>query len=42
VPLGIGAQGPLWLINTRPEGQKPPEAGRGDWIWSVFYIRVGD
>ena len=25
VPLGIGQQGPLWLINTRAEGEKPGE-----------------
>ena len=27
VPLGIGQQGPLWLINTRAEGEKPGEDG---------------
>ena len=26
VPLGIGQQGPLWLMTTRAEGEKP---GRG-------------
>ena len=41
-PLGIGQQGPLWLINTRPPGEKAPENGRGDWVWSVFYIKVGE
>lgn len=40
--LGIGAQGPLLLINSRTAGEKPPETGHGDWVWSVFYIRVGD
>ena len=42
VPLGIGQQGPLWLINTRAEGEKPGEDGRGRWIWAVFYMRVGE
>jgi hypothetical protein len=41
VPLGLGQQGPLWLINTRAEGQKPGDDGRGRWVWAVFYMRVG-
>ncbi|MGH6825910.1 hypothetical protein [Methyloceanibacter sp.] len=42
VPLGIGQQGPLWLINTRAEGVKPGDDGRGRWVWAVFYMRVGE
>jgi len=42
VPLGIGQQGPLWLINTRGPGQMPGDDGRGRWVWAVFYMRVGD
>jgi hypothetical protein len=42
VPLGIGQQGPLWLINTRAEGEKPGDDGRGRWVWAVFYLRVGE
>jgi hypothetical protein len=42
VPLGIGQQGPLWLINTRAAGWKPGEDGRGRWVWAVFYMRVGE
>jgi hypothetical protein len=42
VPLGIGQQGPLWLINTRAEDEKPGEDGRGRWVYSVFYMRVGE
>ena len=41
-PLGIGQQGPIWLINTRATGQKPSPDHRGDWVWGVFYLRVGD
>jgi hypothetical protein len=41
-PLGIGQQGPLWLINTRAAGQKPDADGRGRWVWGVFYMRVGE
>jgi hypothetical protein len=39
-PLGIGQTGPLWLINTRAEGEKPDESGRKDWVWGVFYMKV--
>jgi hypothetical protein len=42
VPLGIGQQGPLWLINTRAVGQKPSEDHRGHWVWALFYMRVGE
>ena len=42
VPLGIGQQGPLWLINTRAEGEKPGEGGRGRWVYAVYYMRVGE
>jgi hypothetical protein len=42
VPLGIGQQGPLWLINTRGEGVKPGDDGRGRWVWGVFYMKVGE
>lgn len=41
-PLGLGGQGPLWAINTRAEGEKPREDHRGHWVWSIFYIHVGD
>jgi hypothetical protein len=42
VPLGIGQQGPLWLINTRAEGEKPGEDGRSRWVYAVYYMRVGE
>jgi hypothetical protein len=42
VPLGIGQQGPLWLINTRAEGVKPGDDGRGRWVWGLFYMKVGE
>ena len=42
VPLGIGQQGPLWLVHTRAEGEKPGEDGRGRWVYAVFYMRVGE
>jgi hypothetical protein len=42
VPLGIGQQGPLWLINTRSEGEKPSDDGQRRWVWGVFYMKVGE
>ena len=41
-PLDIGQQGPLWLLNTREEGEKPSEYARGHWVWAVMYLHVGD
>jgi hypothetical protein len=41
-PLGLGQQGPIWLINTRAPGETPNESHRGHWVWAVFYMRVGD
>ena len=41
-PLGLGQQGPIFAINTRAEGEKPSETHQGHWVWSVFYIHVGD
>jgi hypothetical protein len=41
-PLGIGQQGPLWLLNTRRQGEKASEDHRGHWVWAVFAIRVGN
>lgn len=41
-PLGLGQQGPIWLINTRAPGEEPNQSHRGHWVWAVFYMRVGD
>ena len=42
VPLGLGQQGPIWLINTRDAGFHPDDTHHGHWVWALFYIRVGD
>lgn len=42
VPLGLGQQGPLWLLNTRDEGSAPAEDGRGSHVWAVVYINIGE
>ena len=41
-PLGIGEQGPLWLLNTRAEGFKVGEDHRGSHVWAVVYMHVGE
>ena len=42
VPLGLGQQGPIWLLNTRPPDFKPNDEHHGHWVWAVFYMRIGD
>lgn len=41
-PLGIGQQGPLWVVNARAAGEKPSDDHRGHWEWAWFYMRVGE
>jgi hypothetical protein len=41
-PLGLGRQGPIWLINTRAPGDEPNQSHRGHWVWGVFFMRVGE
>ena len=40
--FGLTSAIPLWLINTRGEGEKPSDDGQRRWVWAVFYIRVGE
>lgn len=42
VPLGLGQQGPIWLINTRAPGDKPNQSHREHWVWGTFFMRVGE
>src|SRR6185312_15442343 len=42
VPLGLGQQGPIWLLNTRAPDFKPDDEHHGHWVWAVFYMRIGD
>ena len=41
-PLGLGQQGPLWLINTRKDGEGPGKDKRGSHVWALVYMYVGD
>jgi hypothetical protein len=42
VPLGIGQQGPIWLINTRAAGEKASDDHHGHWVWALIYMKVGE
>jgi hypothetical protein len=42
VPLGIGQQGPIWLLNTRAPDFKPDDTHHAHWVWAIFYMRIGD
>ena len=41
-PLGIGQHGPLWLLNTRAEGEGADEDHRGSHVWALVYMHVGE
>jgi len=41
-PLGIGQQGPIWLINTRAKGEKVGADHRGSHVWALVYMHVGE
>jgi len=42
VPLGLGQQGPIWLLNTRAPNFKPDDAHHGHWVWAIFYMKVAE
>lgn len=41
-PLGLGQQGPIWLVRSLAESESRSEARRGHWVWAVMYLHVGD
>jgi hypothetical protein len=41
-PLGLGQQGPIWLLKPLAEGESRSEDRRGHWVWAVMYLHVGD
>jgi hypothetical protein len=41
-PLGLGQQGPIWMVNTRAADFKPNDEHHGHWVYAVFYIKVGE
>jgi len=41
-PLGIGQQGPIWLINTRAKGETASADHRGSHVWALVYMHIGE
>ena len=41
-PLGLGQQGPIWMVNTRAADFKPNDEHHGHWVYAVFYIKIGE
>jgi hypothetical protein len=41
-PLGVGQQGPLWLMNTRKVGETVGQDNRGSRIWALVYMHIGE
>jgi hypothetical protein len=41
VPLGIGQQGPIWLVKSGAHKLDSSDPTHGDWVWNVFYIKIG-
>ena len=42
VPLGIGQQGPIWLVRSGKHQTDTDDPTHGDWVWNVFYIHIGE
>jgi hypothetical protein len=42
VPLGIGQQGPIWLVKSGAQVVDGSDPKHGDWVWNVFYIKIGE
>jgi hypothetical protein len=41
-PLGIGQQGPIWLINARAKGETASADHHGDHVWALVYMHIGE
>jgi len=41
-PLGLNGQGPLWLMNTRKEGETVGKDNRGSHVWGLVYMHIGE
>lgn len=41
-PLGLGQQGPLWLMNTRKDGEAAGKDNRGSHVWALVYMHIGE
>jgi hypothetical protein len=42
VPLGLGQEGPIWLLKSGTHEVNTADPRHGDWVWNVFYIHIGE
>ena len=42
VPLGLGQEGPIWLLKSGTHEVDTTDPRHGDWVWNVFYIHIGE
>jgi hypothetical protein len=42
VQLGLGQEGPLWLLKSGGQETDAEDPTHADWVWAVFYIHIGD
>lgn len=42
VPLGLGQEGPIWLVKSGTHQANTADPRHGDWVWNVFYIHIGE
>lgn len=42
VPLGLGDQGPIWLLRSGGQKVNAEDSTHADWVWGVFYIHIGE
>jgi hypothetical protein len=42
VPLGLGQEGPIWLVRSGAPKTDAGDPSHGDWVWNVFYIHIGE
>jgi hypothetical protein len=42
LPLGLGQQGPIWLLRSGAQEVDTDDPTHADWVWGVFYIHVGE
>ncbi len=42
VPLGLGQQGPIWLVRSGAQEVDADDPTHADWVWGVFYIHIGE
>ena len=42
VPLGLGQEGPIWLVKSGKAEVDRDDPSHGSWVWGLFYIHIGE